>query len=331
MLTPLLHRLHLRHLSLLMAIGNKGSLNRAAPVVGLTQPGATKSLLEIEDALGQKLFVRSTKGLVPTEAGHCALRYASAITAQLTNLSNELNHISSGAGGQIRVGTIMGAVPFLTELLVRFIDRYPHVSIEFVEDTSAELLALLDRGALDLVIGRSTVSEQPERYESVPVRQETLAVVANERHRCASSKRISLTDLVDSRWIVYSANMPMRLLLEREFAQAGLLFPRDLVETSSVFATLSLIQKSRDFVVLVSSDVAAFCSNFGLAVTLPLDLYSYSEPYELITLRGAHISPPAKRFIEEFLDGMSRPQAGEAEAAEREVVGQAIRSALPAS
>ena len=299
-LIVLLNRLHVRHLRLLISIEERGSLNQAAAEIGMTQPGASKSLAEIEDALNQQLFVRTTRGLTPTEAGLTALRYARSITSQLVSLAHELDDVVTGHGGRLKIGAIMGAIPFISEMLLRFLDRNPSVSVEFVEDTSSELLIMLDRGTLDVAIGRTTVTETPERYESRPVRDETLAVVANIRHPATHKKHVKLAELADSRWIVYTANTPMRILLEREFSLAGLPFPRNLIETRSAFATLTLIQQDPAFVSLLSSDVAALSSNFDLSVILPVHLYLKSEPYELITAKGAIISQAARRFLSEL-------------------------------
>ncbi|PKA39472.1 LysR family transcriptional regulator [Rhizobium sullae] len=297
---PLFNRLHLRHLRLLMAIEQFGSLNQAAAALGLTQPGASKSLVEIEDALGQALFVRTNKGLHPTEGGRCALRYVHSIYSQLYSLRHELDDITAGHGGRLRVGAIMGAVPFISEMVLRFVHKYPSISVEFVEDTSLELLRQLENGLLDIAVGRTSVSNSPEQYESAIVRDETLAVVANVNHPAAHRKRVELVDLSESRWIVYTANMPMRRLLEREFQQAGIHFPRHLLETRSAFTTLSLIQKDTSFVALLSSDVASFCTSFGLATILPLQLLSRSEPYEVMTLKNATLSSVARRFLEDL-------------------------------
>jgi hypothetical protein len=52
-------------------------------------------------------------------------------------------------------------------------------------------------------------------------------------------QELTLKDLADFRWVVYRANMPMRMLLEREFREAEIRFPLHLLETTSAFATLS--------------------------------------------------------------------------------------------
>jgi DNA-binding transcriptional LysR family regulator len=299
-LPSVVSRLHLRQLRLLIALDDLGSLLKAAEQVGLTQPGASKALQEVEDTLGVTLFTRTNRGLRANDAGLCVIRYARLIQTNLGQMHEEMEALLRGHGGKLALGTIMGAVPFLTEVLARLIRKHPAISVELVEDNSAELLRLLDRGGLDMAICRTTITERPDLYDSVFLRDETLAVVANLNHPAAKKKRIELADLADARWVVYSANMPMRLLLEREFREAGLRFPFHLVETTSAFATLSLLQREPSFVALLSSDVANFCKSFGMTSILPLRLRSRSEPYELVTRRGAPISPIARRLMEEF-------------------------------
>jgi DNA-binding transcriptional LysR family regulator len=299
-LGAMISRLHLRQFRLLIALGDLGSLVKAADRVGLTQPGASKALHEIEAALGVTLFVRTSRGLVANDVGHCVIRYARLIESDLNHLRQEVIGILQGHGGRLSVGVIMGAVPLLTENLSRVLKVQPDLSVEIVEDTSAALLRLLDQGRLDAAICRTSVSQRPHLYDSVNVRDETLAVVARIDHPASKRKTVKLTDLADFRWVVYSANMPMRLLLEREFQQAGLRFPLYIVETTSAFATLSLLQTDPSFVALLSSDVAKFCTNFHMTSILPLQLASQSEPYELVTRLGSPLSPAIRLLIKEF-------------------------------
>jgi DNA-binding transcriptional LysR family regulator len=304
MLSPMntvVSRLRFRHLRLLVALEEHGSLLRAAEQVALTQPGASKALHEIETMFGVPLFARTNRGLEPTEAGHCVIRYARLMQSDLSHLHEEMTAVTSGQGGRLSVGVIMGAVPFLTEALSRVLAKQPSLSVEIVEDTSARLLSLVDDGRLDLAICRTTVSSRAEHYASTVVREETLAVVAHRDHPLAAAVQVTLPDLADFRWVVYTANMPMRLLLEREFGQAGLRFPRELLETTSAFTTLSLLQSNPSFIALVSIDVARFCEKFGLTRILPLTLGSKSEPYELVTLKRNAPTQVVGWLIEEIV------------------------------
>ena len=296
----MLSRLHFRQLRLLIALADCGSLLRAAEQVGLTQPGASKSLREIESALGTDLFVRTNRGLEPNDVGHCVIRYARLIQTDLAHLREEMSGILQGHGGRLSVGTIMGAVPLVTEALSRLLEKNPALSVDIIEDTSARLLNLLDEGRLDLAICRTSISQRPYLYEGVDIHQEQLAVVANARHPLADRKKLELSDLAAFRWVVYSANMPMRLLLEREFHEAGLRFPLYLLETTSAFTTLSLLQRNPTMVALLSTDVAQFCTGFGMTSILPLQLQSRSEPYQLVMRSNSVLSPVARMFMQEF-------------------------------
>lgn len=96
--------------------------------------------------------------------------------------------------------------------------------------------------------------------------------------------------------------MPMRLTLEREFHEANLRFPVHLLETTSAFATLALLQKDPSLVALVSVDVARFCDAHDMVCVLPLALASRSEPYEMVTRRNAPLSPGVSLLMQAITD-----------------------------
>lgn len=291
-------RLHAKQLRLLIAIEESGSLLGAADKVGLTQPGASKALRELEQTFQLELFERTNRGLIPNEAGRCVLRFARLITADINNLRFELDAISSGAGGRLAVGTIMGAVPLLADALSDLLLLQPRMSVEVVEDTSETLLGLVDQGRLDAAICRSSVSRNPEFYESLFIKNESLSVIANVQHPAMGAKSVELNALQDSRWVVYRAHMPMRWLLEREFHEAQLNFPLHLVETTSALTTVSLLSRNTDLVALVSDDVASYFCRHHLVGVLPLQLKSRSEPYELVLRKGASRSPTLNLLLE---------------------------------
>jgi len=300
--SSIISRLHLKQLRLLVALGDHGSLLKASREVALTQPGASKALQEIETTFGTRLFHRTNRGLEPNEAGHCAIRYARLIQTDLAHLHDELVGLSRGRGGRVKVGVIMGAVPLLTDAVSALVALHPEISIEIVEDTSVALLDQIDAGRLDLAICRTTVSRTPEHYDTTRLQEETLAVIANVHHPLRRAKKLTLAKLDAYRWVVYRANMPMRLLLEREFLDAGLRFPTHLLETTSAFATLALLQGNPSFVALVSIDVAQFFARHEMTCTLDLRLASQSEPYELVTRRGTLLSPAARLLFDTLRD-----------------------------
>ncbi len=192
----------------------------------------------------------------------------------------------------------MGAVPLLTHAISRLLELQPRLSIEVVEDTSTTLLGLIDQGRLDAAICRLSVSERPESYDTLVIKDESLAVIAHASHPAARRERVELQDLSDSRWVVYRANMPMRRTLEHEFFEAQLPFPLHLIETTSALTTLSLLSRDPRLVALVSVEVADYVCQHGLVSRLPLQLRSPSEPYELVSRRSAQQNPAFALLVE---------------------------------
>ncbi|HGY9625782.1 LysR family transcriptional regulator [Pseudomonas juntendi] len=297
-LTSMASRLRLRQLRLLISLDELGSIHKAAEAMSITQPGATKALNEIESTLGAVLFDRTSKGLEANDLGRCVVRYARLINTDLAHLREEMLGILQGHGGRLSVGTIMGAVPMLVEGLASLREAQPDLSVTVVEDTSDRLLSLLDQGRLDVVICRTSVSRRPAAYESRVKHQEQLVLVANPAHPLAGSQSLNLSQLTDSRWVVFPVNMPLRLTLEREFREAGLSFPQYPIETSSTFTTLSMLRQDPGLLAVMPWDVAKVAVDHGMLVRLPLQLMSRSEPYEVVTRRGVELSSPARLLID---------------------------------
>lgn len=301
-LSSMASRLRLRQLRLLISLDELGSIHKAAEAMSITQPGATKALNEIESTLGAVLFERTSKGLEANDLGRCVVRYARLINTDLAHLREEMLGILQGHGGRLAVGTIMGAVPMLVEGLASLRENQPDLSVTVVEDTSDRLLSLLDQGRLDVVICRTSVSRRPDAYDSRVKHQEQLVLVANPAHPLAASEHLELAQLAESRWVVFPVNMPMRLTLEREFRQAGLSFPQYPIETSSTFTTLSLLRQDAGLLAVMPWDVAKVAVAHGMLVKLPLQLFSRSEPYEVVTRRGVDLSGPAQVLVDILMD-----------------------------
>ena len=299
-LNSIFARLRLKHFKLLTAIDDHRSLLKAAEHVAMSQPGATKALQEIENALGETLFVRTNRGLEPNELGHCVIRYARLIQTDLTHLREEMSGILEGHGGRLSVGMIMGAVPYAATMISRLLKKQPALSVEIVEGTSGSLLDLLDDGRIDIAICRTSVSHRPDCYEALNVREEELAVVASPQHVLADADTVTFDQLADFPWIACSANMPMRRYLEREFHEAGLNFPRSYVETSSAFATIALMCENTEMVALLAADVLDFWDESNKIKRLPVHFSTRSEPYYLVTRRDRTLSPLARQLVDEF-------------------------------
>lgn len=143
--------LDLAILRTLAAAAHLGGFGRAADRVGRTQSAVSLQLRRLEAQLGRKLFVKSGRGLVPTEAGEVLLAYAGRLLA----LNDEALEAVRGQGlnGRVRLGVPQDiADTILPDALARFARAHPEVLLEGRVERQETLTRLLREGAIDLAL-----------------------------------------------------------------------------------------------------------------------------------------------------------------------------------
>ena len=144
----------LRHLAALKALAEEGSFGRAATALGYTQSAVSQQIAALERIVGARLVERpgGPRPVSMTEAGELLLRHAEAIVARLSAAHADLAALADGEAGVLHVGIYQSVGQrILPELLRRYSAAWPRVEISLTESASdAELLALVERGELDL-------------------------------------------------------------------------------------------------------------------------------------------------------------------------------------
>src|SRR5256885_6928038 len=99
-------RLKTRQLLLLQVLAEEGNIHRAAQVLSMTQPAASKLLKDLEDVLGVELFERLPRGMRPTWYGESMIRHARMALGSLNRARDEIEALRAGRFGQVSVGAI---------------------------------------------------------------------------------------------------------------------------------------------------------------------------------------------------------------------------------
>jgi DNA-binding transcriptional LysR family regulator len=304
----LMSRLRMKQLQLLIALDEHKSLHKASSAMAMTQSAASKALAELESMLEAPLFERAKSGLIPNPFGRCVIRYARVLAADLNALCQEVAQIRAGTGGRLSVGTIMGAVPGIVAPIVNKMHaKHPDLAIEIIEDTSANMLVMLDDGRVDLVIGRASVSDQPSKYHYQPLTDEPLSIVVGRSHAEPGVNEIGFAELANHRWVTYPSYLPMSALLERELDLAGLPMPANPISTASPLVTVTLLQESPELVSILPASVARVFERHGVLRVLPVRMKSKSQTYGVVTRKGGELSPAARQFVQ-MLRETGRPQ-----------------------
>lgn len=293
----LLMRLRTRQLLLLEALGRERNLGRAASALGMSQPAATKLLQQAEDALGEALFTRLARGMEPTAVGEVLIRYARQALVDFGFAREQMGALRSGLSGRLRLGTVPGALPqLLAPALAAYQQRHPRVAVSVLVETSDVMLALLERGDVDLVLGRPTEGHFEDTLDIVPLLAEPQVVVVRTGHPLAKKRKPTLADLVRWPWILQPPGSPQRSRFESALRVAGLHARLDITETASTVATTVLLEAS-DRAAIMPASLAAHYARLGVLEVLALELPLQVPPIHLITRRHRELLPAAASFV----------------------------------
>lgn len=232
----LVRRLRLRHLELLVALAEAGTMRAAAGRLHLSQPAISKMLVELEDALGARLFERTRQGVQTSAAGAAAVHRARVVLGELSHARDEVEAIRGGASAVLRVGTfsVTAAVPAAVVQLRR---RVPGVAVHLHEGRVRELIQLLLEGELDCVFGALTTellaSDLLRSLQSEVLLDDQLCVLAAADNPLLRRRRLRWTDLRDAQWVAPPRQTLVRQAFMTAFLNEGVDPPEPVIEAMS--------------------------------------------------------------------------------------------------
>lgn len=193
--------LEIRHLRVICAIAETGSLTSTARNLRLSQPGLTAQLRRIETMLGGSLFTRTSHGVRPTAFGELVLARARAILPAIDDLVIGLR--VPGAPAKLRIGSVNA--PLLAGLVADLRKSLPDVQVTTVtRGASTRLVELVAAGQLELaVVGDCPGFElaAPPGVVLHPVAVEPVFAMMADGHPLAARTRVTLAELAAEDWV----------------------------------------------------------------------------------------------------------------------------------
>lgn len=290
-------RLKLRHLTLVCALDDKGSLVRAAEALHVTQPVLTRSLRELEVILGARLFDRSARGMRPTVIGAAFVGHARAVLGQIRQAGDDVDDLVNARTGSVRVGThLAGASLLLPKAIAQLKRRSPGVVVTVREATPDVLAEELLSGDLDLIVSRLQTAGIDPRLRTEALYREPIALVTRPGHPAQDLDHPQLADLVRYPWVVPVQQTELRRQLTELLADADLELPVDRVESTSMMITRYLLLDG-DAIAVLPRLIAEH--DEGLAVlTTPME--PLRQPVGLLLVRDRWTTPAADLLLDEL-------------------------------
>jgi LysR family transcriptional regulator, regulator for metE and metH len=289
--------LDVRHLRLLIAIDEHGSLQSAARRLHLTASALSLQLRDLERDLGGALFERRWRRLHVTPAGQRLTHTARSIVSELARAEAEAAELLAGRAGVLRITTgCIQSYRWLPAVLEHWSRTHPNARVSIVGEAGEAPLAALHAGKVDLalVVGDQSTDE---RLRFTPLFRDELIALVSARNRLAKERRVHVSDLAkEAYWGApdsYAPGTPLGEALAAEnvaFARVTPLAYASGAPLEMVRANLGVTVCPRWFIApeLARGEVVALKIGSGLWLDWA------------VATRGAGGSPLAASFIAEM-------------------------------
>ncbi|MEZ2330169.1 LysR family transcriptional regulator [Mesorhizobium sp. RCC_202] len=190
-------RFTLRQLEYFVAVGEAGSIAKAAEQVNVSPPSISASIAQLEAEFGVQLFVRKhSHALALTAGGRLFLKEAARLLNDADALHDIAGDIAEKVRGPLAIGCLLTFAQIVLPALRRkFEDAYPDVRLRQFERNQGQLFEMLQRGEIDAALTYDLELSQDMTFE--PLIQLPAYVMLPSEHRLAGKAGITPEELVD--------------------------------------------------------------------------------------------------------------------------------------
>ena len=239
----------LRQLRHFVAVAEEGHFSRAAVRTNIVQSALSTSIRRLEEELGARLFVRTTRQVQLTEAGRVLLAKAQTLLELASEARAAVAEVAGLERGSLRLGAAPNIAVFmdLPALVSTFHDRYPGIEIHLSQGGSAQLLEQLRARELDLAI--LGICDPHPDISTVPIASQPMVLVCAPGHELARPSEIALGELQAYPFVDFEQGWATRQLIDRAFLQAGSA-RRTAFEVSDTPTLLALVERGHGVAIL---------------------------------------------------------------------------------
>lgn len=290
--------LRLNHLRMIVALDDLQRVSRAAQVMNMSQPAASRLIAEMETIMGVKLCERLPRGVELTAYGAALARRARTILFEVHDADREIADLKSGKGGTVFLGAVTApAIDLAVPAVRKMRTTHPNVEISVQVETSTVLARELLASRHDFIIARIPDDLNPRLFRSRVIGVEKACLIVRRGHPLLGEGPIQFDQMVDFDWVMQPSGSLLRRVIENHFLRRNIPPPGRILNTSSLLLTLIMVAGS-DSIAPVSMEVAQFIRGerglAGAVDIVPIDFDLEVQPYSLITLANRALSPAAR-------------------------------------
>ncbi|OJV14333.1 MAG: LysR family transcriptional regulator [Dyadobacter sp. 50-39] len=232
--------MEIRHLKLVKAIVEEGSITNAINKLHLTQSALSHQLKEAEYQLGTKIFLRQNKKLVLTKAGEKLYETANDVLSKLSDTEREIKQLIFGEFGEISISTeCYSSYHWLPSVLKQFHLLYPNIELKIVMEATHYPLQKLLEGVIDIAIVSDPLNDKRIRYTELF--QDEMLMVVSENHEWSRKKYVVAEDFTDQHLLIHS--LPLETVTVHQFLLApAKVTPKKITPLPLTEASLEMVK-----------------------------------------------------------------------------------------
>lgn len=292
-----------RHLEQTQALAQFRSFAKASRHLHLSQPALSRSISNLEDQLGVKLFDRKHNNVTPTLFGKYILEKGEHVLQELKLLNRDLRLLRDNQAGEISLGC--GPFPaelFIGDALSCFHSAYPKLDIHVKVDTTSKLLKLLRERMLDLFIADTRMIMQEKDLEIVNFRPKQTYFCCSKKHPLAKLKKLGIKEVIEYPLATMSLPTVVVTMLQEIsgidiFNTADL--PYGFIQCDNFSILLNIIS-STNAIGISCEEVVDRSMYKNDIVFLPIRFAEFMTHYGAVSLKGC-THPPAIDFLHQCI------------------------------
>jgi len=279
---------------------------RAAIVLNISQPTLTRSIQLLEKIVGERLFDRASRTVLPTQAGEIILKHARIILSSTEAMQEEIGRHQGILEGSLCIGS--GPYPasaLVAPALGLFCKRYPSIDIHITVDDWSQFPGRLTQKDFDYALMETSQLDASRDFELTRLNRHPGFFFCRHDHPLREKEGLTISDL--SQFPLILTTLPKRLsdLFDRLFFPGGdaSASSRKLENlTSNDLATIKATVSQSDSISIGTYGALASELEVGLLVALPFRIPELESNYDIVKRKGLSLSPAARAFIEILIE-----------------------------
>lgn len=289
-------RIRLRHLHTFVAVAQQGTLGRAAETLNRSQPALSKTLNELEQLTGTRLFERGRLGAQLTLVGEQFLTHAVKVLDALNSAGQALNRKEGLNNDIVRIGALpTAALGILPTVIGQFHKQQKDITLQVATMNNTMLLAGLKSGEIDIGIGRMSDPELMSGLHYELLFLESLKLVVRPGHPLLQ-ETVTLSRVMEWPVVVSPKGTVPRQNAEALLQSQGCKMPAGCIETLSASLSRQLTVDF-DYVWFVPSGAVKDDLRRGVLTALPIATQGAGEPIGILTRVDATLTPGTQTLL----------------------------------